>query len=110
MKLMMTGFARQQFRKTARYINDKFGKKSKDNFLLQVQKTKQLLGENPYLGPEEPLLTDRKTPCRSVVVNHLNKMVYRIMDDYIEIADFWDCRREPNKQASETIERNTDDQ
>ncbi|MCR5039467.1 MAG: type II toxin-antitoxin system RelE/ParE family toxin [Bacteroidales bacterium] len=106
MKVMMTGFARQQFRKTAKYINGKFGKKSRDNFLQQVQRTKQLLGDNPYIGPEEPLLTDGSTSYRSVVVNHLNKMVYRILNDYIEIADFWDCRREPESQAEQTRSKN----
>lgn len=29
-------------------------------------------------------------------------MVYRIMDDYLEVADFWDTRREPKKQAGQT--------
>ena len=38
---------------------------------------------------------------RSIVVNHLNKMVYRVLDDYIEIVDFWDTRREPKNQAEQ---------
>ena len=97
--MMMTDFARQQIRKTARYINKEFGKTSKDDFLLKVKHTKQLLESNPCLGPKEPLLANRASDYHSVVVTHLNKMVYRIMDDYIEIADFWDTRREPKKQA-----------
>lgn len=47
MKVMMTDFARQQVRKTARYINSKFGETSKDNFLLKVKQTKLFLETNP---------------------------------------------------------------
>jgi hypothetical protein len=40
---------------------------------------------------------------RSFVVNHLNKIVYRILDDCVEVVDFWDVRREPSALA-ENIE------
>ena len=43
----------------------------------------------------------RWSPGARVVVNNLNKMVYRIADDTIHIADFWDTRREPQKQAQQ---------
>lgn len=101
MKVMMTGFARQQIRKTAKYINKAFGKTSKDNFLQQVQRTKRLLEANPYLGSEEPLLADRSSTYHYVLVNRLNKMVYRVLEEYIEIVDLWDTRREPQQQAEQ---------
>lgn len=101
MKVMMTDFARLQIRKTTKFINKTFGKVSKDEFLRKVKQTKQLLENNPYLGPKEPLLADRASSYHSVVVTHLNKMVYRVLDDYIEIVDFWDTRREPRKQADQ---------
>ena len=34
---------------------------------------------------------------RSYVVNRLNKIVYFVKEDHIEVADFWDVRREPKK-------------
>lgn len=49
----------------------------------------------------EPLLEDLPVEYHSIVVNSLNKMVYRIADDTIHIADFWDTRREPKKQAQQ---------
>lgn len=107
MKVMMTDFARQQVRKTARYINRKFGKTSKDNFLLKVKQTKLFLETNPCLGPIEPLMADRATAYRSVVVSDLNKMVYRVLDNYIEIVDFWDTCREPKKQAEQTKQQDS---
>ena len=38
---------------------------------------------------------------RSIVVNRLNKIVYWINNDDIEIVDFWDTRREPIAQAEQ---------
>ncbi len=32
---------------------------------------------------------------RSYVLNHLNKIVYHLCDDHIEVVAFWDVRREP---------------
>lgn len=102
MKVMMTDFAKNQIRKTANYIKKEFGHQSKDKFLLEVRQTKCLLETNPYIGSIEPLLADRSTTYYSIVVNHLSKMAYRIMDDHLEVADFWDTRREPKKQAEQT--------
>lgn len=91
----MTGFAKQQIRETARYIYVEFGKQSKDDFILKLNQTKQLLEINPCLGPVEPLLSDLSSNYRSIVIGHLNKMIYRILEDHIEISDFWDVRRAP---------------
>lgn len=96
MKTTMTCFAKQQIRETTRYIYKEFGKKSKDNFVSKLKQTRTLLENNPCLGPIEPLLSDFPSNYRSIVVGHLNKMVYRILDDCIEISDFWDVRRDPN--------------
>ncbi len=101
MRVLMTAFARRQIRETSRYIYREFGRNSRDKFLLKVDEAKRLLATNPYIGPVEPLLSNFPTTYRSMVVARLNKMVYRIMDDHIEIADFWDCRREPGALAAE---------
>ena len=63
--------------------------------MQKVREVKRLLRHNPYLGPIEPLLADRATTYRSIVVARQNKIVYRITDDRIEIVDFWDVRKEP---------------
>ena len=61
----------------------------------------ELLGEQPYMGKIEPYLAHRPVKYRSIVVNRLNKIVYRIDDDAIRIVAFWDTRREPKKQAEQ---------
>ena len=45
---------------------------------------------------KEPLLEDKPGNHRSIVVNSMNKMVYHIVDDHIEVSAFWDVRREPS--------------
>lgn len=84
---------------TSVYILDKFGPKASEEFLQEVQHVSDLLESNPCLGPVEPLLAQKSKPYRSVVLNHLNKIVYYIKDDTIRIAAFWDTRREPKAQA-----------
>ena len=95
MKVVSTTLAKQQFRRTVRYIRREFGRGSAEKFVQKVSETRDLLACNPWLGPVEPLLADSDGEYRSVVVARLNKIVYRIADDHIEIVAFWDCRREP---------------
>ena len=65
--------------------------------MQDVQHANMLLSENPNMGSPDPLLADRSIMYRSYVVNRLNKIVYFIKEDHIEVADFWDVRREPKK-------------
>ena len=104
MKVTITGFAKQQIRETARYIQMEFGRKSRDNFIHKVQEVRQYLENNPRLGPVEPLLSDCPRIYRSVVITKLNKMIYHIADNHIEVVDFWDVRREPNALAAQVKE------
>ena len=104
MKVTITDFAKRQIRETARYIQMEFGRKYRDIFMHKVQNVRQHLSVNPHLGPVEPLLSDCSTTYRSVVVTKLNKMIYRIADDKIEVVDFWDVRREPKALAAQVKE------
>ena len=99
MKVFFSEKAEWRIDDTAEYIKSEFGRRAEQEFKGKVRNIVRLLSSNPYLGPVEPLLADRPTTYRSVVVARQNKMVYRIMDDSIEIADFWDCWREPDLQA-----------
>ena len=93
--------AREALREAAVYIRKNYSLKVKENFRNEVDRVETLLQSNPYLGPVEPLLADLPDNFRSIVVNHLNKIVYYVEDDAIHIADFWDTRREPKKQAEQ---------
>ncbi len=102
MKVIWMEQAEEALNRTVKYICDQFGARASERLLKETYNTGCLLEDNPYLGSIEPLMAHRKITYRSIVVNRLNKIVYRIMEDRIEIADFWDTRREPKNQAEQT--------
>lgn len=95
MKVIWIPFAQNEVRKTARYINKEFGKERRDQFINEVRNVSRLLSENPKLGKPEPLLADYTKMYRSYVMNNLNKIIYWIAENQIEIVDLWDVRRDP---------------
>lgn len=101
MKVIWLPQAKKQLRQTAMYICDEFGARHRDAFMDDVRHASELLGKNPNMGKAEPLLADCTIAYRSLVVNHLNKIVYFFNSDHIEVAAFWDVRREPKSQAEE---------
>lgn len=85
----------------ADYIRCRFGFKHKRKFNQEVDQAVRMIKKHPSVGPVEPLLADRASTYRSLVVDNLSKIVYRVDDDTIHIVDFWDCRREPKALASQ---------
>jgi plasmid stabilization system protein ParE len=82
-------------RQVAAYIRKEFGTKRAKIFRQQVDETIKMLICNPYIGKVDPLFDGYSATYRSVVINGLNKMVYRVEGDIVYIVDFWDTRREP---------------
>ena len=81
--------ARRALDNTVDYIAETFGMRTRNKFKRDVQKVNNLLKGNPHLGAIEPLLVHHASTYRSIVVNHLNKIIYRIEGNHIEVADFW---------------------
>lgn len=102
MKVKWTEQARDRKTEIAAYIRRQFGAKRKIRFLQEVRETAKMLRNTPNIGSIDPLYADRAQTYRSIIINGLNKMVYRIDGDIIYIVDFWDTRREPVSQASQT--------
>jgi plasmid stabilization system protein ParE len=82
-------------RKTSRYIKDNFGLKAQTKFLNEISHADSLLQTNPQIGKIEPLLDDLPEMYRSLLITHLNKVVYRMDGDDIYIVTVWDARRDP---------------
>ena len=101
MRVRWNDESKKRLRQTTKHIREAFGKNAKEDFLLEVKHTNMLLGQNPYLGPLEAFLSDLPYMYQSIVVCRHNKIVYRLMDDHIEVVAFWDTRREPKKQAEQ---------
>lgn len=95
MKVVWSAEANDQLIRTTDIIEERFGERVKLDFLKDVDHIVSLLESAPYLGKEEPLLKDAPISYRSLVVNQINKLVYYINNDLIEIVAIWDTRREP---------------
>jgi len=102
MKVIWLPQVQEGKRQIANYIHRKFGFKRKKKFMQEVDQTVRMLMRVPQLGSIDPLYADRPTAYRSIIINGLNKMIYRIDDNIIYIADFWDTRCEPENQAKKT--------
>ena len=101
MKSVMTELAKQQIRQIAKYIRKEFGKGRCEEFMQEVRQTRRLIESSPNIGAVEPLFKESAVMHRSYVMNHLNKIVYRIDGDIIYIVAFWDVRRNPETLANE---------
>ena len=88
MKVVWMEHAENALNHTANNITVMFGKKASDKLLEKVYHVGCLLENNPFMGAMEPLLAHRTISYRSIVINRLSKLVYRIVEDRIEIADF----------------------
>lgn len=100
MMSILSELANQEIRQIARYIRKEFGKRSYDEFIKEVHYTRRLIERTPNIGPVEPLLKELPDMYRSYVMNHLNKVVYRIDESTIYIVDFWDVRRDQSALAN----------
>ena len=85
----------------AEYIRLRFGAKHKKLFMQEVRNTTKMLKRSPNIGKLDPLFEDRAVAYRSVIINGLNKLVYRIEGDIIYIAGFWDTRMNDETQATQ---------
>ena len=99
--------SKEQLLRTASYIRHEFGQDTLHEFIAEVKRTNKLLARNPNMGPIEPLLVDYPIEYHSIVVGHINKIIYHVVDDHIEVIALWDTRREPNNQRAQTIQINT---
>lgn len=82
------------------YIYANFGERRELKFRKEVEQTIDMLLRYPNSGAIDPLFADRAKAYRSVIVGGRSKMVYFIDGDIIYIASMWDCRQDPEEQAS----------
>ena len=100
MKVEWTKDATRQKDQVAEYVREEFGYKRKRKFVQDVDKAARMLMRAPNIGQIDPLFASHAATYRSVIINGLNKMVYRVDDNIIYIVAFWDTRMEPEEQAA----------
>lgn len=86
------------------YIAGEFGKTRAKKYAVKVFVDVSKLPTNPRLGQEEPLLEGARYEFRRLVIEDLTKVIYRITDDSIEIADVWDTRQDPKELVQRLID------
>lgn len=104
MRIIIDDHVNQIIKDTALYIKSEFGNTARQEFIHEFRRVVKLLGDNPKIGSSKPLLEGAPVLYRSIVINHLNKLIYWINNDVIEIVDLWDTRREPYNQALNLID------
>ena len=86
------------------YVADEFGTTRARRYAAEVHKAVGKLPENPKMGQIEPLLEGSRYEFRRLVIGHLTKVIYRIAEEHIEIADVWDTRKNPEELVTRFLE------
>ena len=86
------------------YVADEFGTARARRYVAEVNKAVGELLENPKMGQIEPLLESSRYEFRRLVIGHLTKVIYRIAEERIEIADVWDTRKSPEELVARFAE------
>jgi plasmid stabilization system protein ParE len=102
MKIIWQSNAKKGRTQVASYIYRRFGIRRVKEFRLEVDRVAKMIMLHPNIGPIDPLFADRPVTYRSIIINGLSKMVYRVDDEIIHIVAFWDTRKEPQAQAEQT--------
>ena len=104
MRVEWTDYAEMRRDQIGDYILDSFGAKRMAKFMQEVDSAVNMLVRNPNIGSIDPLFADRSAAYRSIIINGLSKLAYRVGEDVIYIVAFWDTRQEPAAQAEQVKE------
>ncbi|MBQ9213714.1 MAG: type II toxin-antitoxin system RelE/ParE family toxin [Bacteroidales bacterium] len=100
MKVIWQEPAKVGKRQVSTYIRREFSINRAKIFKQEVADTINTLMLSPYIGKIDPLFESHVFTYRSIVINGLSKLVYRVDGDTIYIVAFWDTRMEPVVQAA----------
>lgn len=91
-----TAKAKKDLKDITKYLKKETSKGFASKQRNDIKHYADLLGPNPLLGFQEPLLENEPEGFRSLI--HSNyKIVYYIENGHIYIARIFDCRQDPNK-------------
>jgi plasmid stabilization system protein ParE len=81
--------------RTAEYIRLRDGEMACAAFIDAIDAVVKTLKTFPKSYPEERLFRKNPMHFRSVSIQHLNKIIYRIDGETVYIVDFWDTQMKP---------------
>ena len=103
-KVVWSYRALKSYGKIVDYIAACFGNKRAKQYAADVYKQVALLPQRFESGSFEPLLEGSKYQFRHILIGKLTKIIYRVTDTSIEIADVWDTRQSPEELAGRLID------
>ena len=91
---------------TAEFIRLKDGEVACANFIQAIDEAVETLKTFPESSAEERLFRRNPLQFRSIPIQKLNKIIYRIDEDgIVYIVDFWDTRMKPWTLINRVLKR-----
>jgi len=90
---------------TAEYIRLRDGETASESFIEAIDEAIETLKAFPESSPEERLFRKNPLHFRSVPIQKLSKIIYRIEGDTIYVVDFWDTRMKPWTLVTRVLNR-----
>ena len=94
--------AERAWNKALHHIYDEFGYRAAVEFRAETKKIINQIRKFPNSGSPEDLLPI-ESDYRSILIGQYSKLIYEVLEEEIHIDDVWDTRREPKKQAQNTM-------
>ena len=91
LQIFYTPRSRQTLESVYQFIQNKFGTKSADHFLLKAEKTISLIAEHP-------LMFKASTVDDNIRIGFISKqtsLFYKVTETSVHLLFFWDNRQEP---------------
>lgn len=90
-EIKFTPEAEQTFDSVSEQINSRWGAKVLVDFENKMLKSISIISKNPLIHP----IIFKQSEIRSCVLHKNCSMLYRVVENVVEIICFWDNRQEP---------------
>ena len=92
-KIFWTSQAYLDFSQIVRFIKETWGKKSAEEFIVQIDEIVSLLSKFPFIGK----IIYLQKHIRAFVISKQTALIYRIKNEKITILNLFDNRQSPDK-------------
>ena len=100
MKVEYTSLFMQAFDDLVSCGHHFFSQQTLKNLINEIQRSKRLLTNQPYIGGEEPILEGMEPRHRHIIIKPYFKLIYTIFNDTLFFVDIWDTRRDPDELSN----------
>lgn len=87
--------ANNNFNSIIKYLQNKWGDKVTQNFVIRTYQIIELLAQNPEMGSVEHF----EKQIRGIVITKHNTLFYRIEEEKLILLTFFDNRQHPEKKS-----------